>query len=199
VTTDAEGAAAVRLARSSLAQALGAEATPPPGPEPRGILRERRGVFVTWCTYPRRDLRGCIGFPQPALPLATGLREAAVAAALEDPRFPPVGRGELGRLVVDVSLLTPFVPIPPEARPGGVRPGRDGLSVERGRFRGLLLPQVAVEQGWNAVQLLDGTCEKAGLAPGAWRSASVEVFRFEAEVFREREPAGPVERVRPPA
>jgi len=199
VTAEDVGAVAVHLARSAVARAVGAKDGSEPEREPTGIFRERRGVFVTWCTFPDRDLRGCIGFPQPVLPLAEGLREAAVAAALEDPRFPPVTAGELHRLVADVSLLTPFVPLPLPARPDGVRVGRDGLSVERGRLRGLLLPQVAVEQGWDAEELLDGTCEKAGLARGAWRSEAVAVYRFEAEVYRELEPAGRVERARSPA
>jgi len=192
MTAEDDGAEAVRRARSAVAEALGL--APAPTPEPSGIFLERRGVFVTWSTYPARELRGCIGFPLPVLPLATAVREASVAAALEDPRFPPVGRGELDRLVVDVSLLTPFAPVPAAERPSGIVVGRDGLSVERGRQRGLLLPQVAVEQGWNAEQLLDGTCEKAGLPPRAWRSEAVAVFRFGADVFRERTPNGAVER-----
>lgn len=151
-------------------------------------------MFVTWNTFPAGDLRGCIGFPEPVFPLAEGIAEAAVAAAVDDPRFPPVHAEELSRLIADVSVLTPFTAVAVQDRPGGIRVGRDGLSVERGRARGLLLPQVAPEQGWNAEQLLDGTCEKAGLPRESWRSSATEVFRFEAEVFRERSPGGPVDR-----
>ena len=189
-----DGTKAVRLARGAVARALGAPA-PHEGPEGLpAVFRERRGVFVTWYGPPGRSLRGCIGYPQPVLPLAQGVREAAISAALDDPRFPPVTVRELSSLVVEVSLLSPFEPIGPRERPGAVKVGRDGLVVEAGEFRGLLLPQVAPEQGWDREEFLDGTCEKAGLAPSAWRSPKVNVFRFEAEVFRELSPGGEVVR-----
>lgn len=188
------GTLAVRLARASVARALGAEATAPLSGELPSLFRERRGVFVTWYEHPERRLRGCIGYPRPVLPLAEGLREAAVSAALDDPRFVPVTAGELPSLVTEVSLLTPFEELPLPERPRGVRVGRDGLVVEAGRFQGLLLPQVAPEQGWGAEEFLDGACEKAGVAPSAWRSPKVVVYRFQAEVFRERSPGGAVVR-----
>lgn len=156
------------------------------------MFRERRGVFVTWLDHPGRRLRGCIGFPQPVLALAEGLQEAAVSAALDDPRFPPVTAGELRALVAEVSLLGPFEPVAPRDRPGGVEVGRHGLEIESGLARGLLLPQVAPEQGWDREAFLDGACEKAGLPSGAWRSPKVTVYRFEAEVFRELSPGGEV-------
>ena len=199
VFSDEVGATAVRLAREAVARALGEGSPSAPVRAAPGVFRERRGVFVSWYVQAGHRLRGCIGFPEPVLPLGTGLREAAVAAALDDPRFPPVSARELGGLVAEVSLLTPLVALAPEERPRGVRVGRDGLVVEARRMRGLLLPQVATEQGWTAEQFLDGTCEKAGVARGAWRSPEVGVFRFEAEVFRERSPAGEVVRVRLPS
>ena len=193
-----DGEAAVRYARAAVARALG---TAPAADAPRELspsFRERRGVFVTWYKHPEHRLRGCIGYPEPVLPLADGLRRAAVAAALDDPRFPPVTPQELLALVAEVSLLTPYEPLPVRSRPRGVEVGRDGLVVESGRFRGLLLPQVAPEQGWTAEEFLDGACEKAGLARGAWRSPEVTVYRFGAEVFRERTPGGEVVRAPPP-
>jgi hypothetical protein len=194
VFSSEDGARAVRLAREAVARALGA-AAPREGPEEfPSAFRERRGVFVTWYSHPERSLRGCIGYPQPVLPLAQGVREAAISAALDDPRFPPVTARELASLVVEVSLLSPFEPLGPRDRPGAVKVGRDGLVVETGEFRGLLLPQVAPEQGWDNEEFLAGTCEKAGLAPGAWRSPKVNVFRFEAEIFRELSPGGEVVR-----
>jgi uncharacterized protein len=192
-----DGALSVRLARAAVASALGAAAeAPTPGAIPPRF-GERRGVFVSWYEHPGRRLRGCVGYPQPVLSLAEGVREAAVAAALEDPRFPPVTAPELPSLVAEVSVLTPFESVGLADRPGAVRVGRHGLVVESGRYRGLLLPQVAPEQGWDAEQLLAGTCEKAGLEPGSWRLAQVAVYRFEAEVFRERSPGGPVDRADP--
>jgi len=189
-----DGAVAVRLAREAVARALGRASLRPAPVELPELFRQRRGVFVTWYEHPGHQLRGCIGFPLPVLPLAEGLAEAAVAAALEDPRFPPVTAGELPSLVAEVSVLTPQVEVPARDRPRGVTVGADGLVVESGRLRGLLLPQVAVEQGWGREEFLDGTCEKAGLPRGAWRSPEVRVFRFRAEIFRERSPGGEVVR-----
>lgn len=192
--TEEDGAWAIRLAREAVARALGAPADPVDLKRLPAVFRERRGVFVTWCTHPERQLRGCIGYPQPVLPLAEGVREAAVSAALDDPRFAPVTAPELGSLVAEVSLLGPFEAVAPADRPSGVKVGRDGLVVQLGSFHGILLPQVAPEQGWNSEELLDGTCEKAGLDRGAWRSPKVNVLRFEAEVFRELSPRGEVVR-----
>src|SRR5271170_4401119 len=193
-----EGAQAVRLARATLVHTLGApgaggkEAT-----AGSSVFDEPRGVFVTLRRHPGGSLRGCIGFPLPVLPLRQALQEAAVSAATEDPRFPPVRAPELANLTVEVSVLT--VPVPlratrPEEMIREVRVGRDGLIVNGFGASGLLLPQVAPEQGWSSEELLEGTCEKAGLPPGAWRDPKVKVRRFEAEVFGERSPAGVVAR-----
>jgi uncharacterized protein len=193
VTWRDDGELVVRIARGAVYRALNVR-SPVPLPEARAPgLAERRGVFVTWYRRRGHRLRGCIGFPEPVLPLADGLAEAAVAAALEDPRFPPIGPEELPELVVEVSVLTPSVPLPVSERPRGVRVGVDGLVVEHGRSRGLLLPQVAPDQRWDAEQFLNGACEKAGLPREAWRSADVTVARFQAQVFRETAPWGPVE------
>ncbi len=188
------GTAAVRIARGAVARAVGAKAGPPaPGTLP-AIFRERRGVFVSWHEHPAHRLRGCIGFPEPVLPLAEGLREAAVAAALEDPRFPPVTAGELAGLTAEVSLLGRLEAVPDPSRPGAIEIGRHGLTIDAGRARGLLLPQVAVEQGWDRFEFLDGACDKAGLSPGAWRAPGTRVFRFDAEIYRELAPGGRVVR-----
>ena len=156
-------------------------------------LAEVRGVFVTLSTHPGDRLRGCIGFPLPVLPLTRGISQAAAAAALDDPRFPPVRTAELGSIVIEVSLLTVPEPIegPPADRVHRVRVGVDGLILEDGPESGLLLPQVAPEQGWDAREFLEGLCEKAGVAPGSWKRADVTLRRFQAEVFRESTPGGP--------
>jgi uncharacterized protein len=196
-----EGAQAVALARASMMQALRPAPAPaaPPGegsPLPP-VFDELRGVFVTLRRHPGGRLRGCIGYPLPVLPLRAALREAAVSAAMEDPRFPPIRAPELASLTVEVSVLTLPVPLTAE-RPEGllqqIRVGRDGLIVEGYGTSGLLLPQVGPEQGWSSEELIDGTCEKAGLRPGAWRDPRVTVRRFEAEVFGERSPSGEVVR-----
>jgi len=191
----------VRLAREAVERAVG------PGPSPRSLapeteglprlFHEPRGVFVTLKQYPGGELRGCIGYPLPILPLGKAIQDVALAAALEDPRFPPVARDELDALVVEVSVLTVPQAVPstsPETTIAAIRPGRDGLIVDGYGQSGLLLPQVATEQGWDAEQLLEGTCEKAGLPSVAWRDPRVRVRRFEAEVFGEQRPKGPVVR-----
>jgi uncharacterized protein (TIGR00296 family) len=154
-------------------------------------------VFVTLKHFPGGELRGCIGYPLPVRPLGEAIRDVAVASASEDPRFPPVAREEMAHLTLEVSILSVPQSVPttsPAATLAAVRPGRDGLIVDGSGQSGLLLPQVATEQGWTAEQFLDGTCEKAGLSPSAWRDGRVRVRRFEAEVFGEVRPRGPVVR-----
>lgn len=190
-----EGAAAVHLARRSVARLFDPDRHPA-GPFPLpAVFRERRGAFVTWKVHPTGGLRGCIGYPLPVLPLAEAIERAAVSAAVEDPRFPRVTPREFSELFAEVSVLGVPTPVPLEARATAVRPGVDGVIIETSSRSGLLLPQVATEQGWNALELLDGTCEKAGLSAGAWRRPSVTVRTFRAEIFRERSPGGPVGRL----
>ncbi len=165
-------------------------------PAPRGatlprLFQEARGVFVTLKQYPGGALRGCIGYPLPVMPLGDAIREVAVAAATEDPRFPPVESSEMEHVTIDVSVLTLpqlVTSTTPEDLVAAIHPGRDGLIVEGRGHNGLLLPQVATELGWDAEQLLEGTCEKAGLPSEAWRDRRVHVRRFEAEVFGESKP-----------
>lgn len=205
VLSTEEGEAAVRLARRALEVALASGS----GPESvksvaRGplspIFDERRGAFVTLKRYPDGLLRGCIGYPLPILPLRDAVARAAVAAAVEDYRFRPVRAPELLRLTLEVSVLTVPVLIPfatPEAMTHAVRVGRDGLIVDGFGSSGILLPQVAPEQGWSAEELLDGTCEKAGLPARSWQDPRVRVRRFEAEIFHEVAPGGDVVRADP--
>jgi uncharacterized protein len=194
-----DGRAAVRWARASLATSLHLPGPPARLAEPPDapVFREPRGVFVTLKRHPSGELRGCIGYPLPYLPLGEAIAHSAVAAATEDPRFPPVPARELERLTIEVSVLTVPVPLSAntaEAMVAEVKVGRDGLIVEARGTSGLLLPQVGLEQGWSSEELLDGTCEKAGLPAGAWRDPKVRVRRFEAEVFAETAPGGAVER-----
>lgn len=187
---------ALTLPRRAIERALGPDAaTDPARPFEREelprVFDERRGVFVTLTRYPSHALRGCIGYPRPVLALRRALPRAAVAAAVEDPRFPPVRPEELSRLAIEVSVLTVPVPIRarrPEELLAAVQVGRDGLIVEGWGTSGLLLPQVAAEEGWSAEEFLEGTCTKAGLPETAWRDPRVTVRRFEAEVVREVAP-----------
>lgn len=161
-----------------------------------GSFMEKRGVFVTINTYPDHELRGCIGYPEPVYPLGEALVRAAEAAC-HDPRFPPLRRPELEKIVVEVSILT----VPEEIKirdrrqlPQIVRVGEDGLIMERGHYRGLLLPQVPVEWGWDATTFLEQTCIKAGLTQDRWLDSSSRVYRFQAEIFAEDAPNGNVTR-----
>jgi AmmeMemoRadiSam system protein A len=143
-----------------------------------GKLAAPGAAFVTLTK--RGRLRGCIGYTEAVSPLWKVVQECAVAAATEDPRFPPVSPKELPELHVEISVLTPLFPI----RPEDIVVGRHGLMVTQGRMRGLLLPQVPVELGWDREMFLDQTCAKAGLPPSAWRHGAT-LQGFTAEVFGE--------------
>jgi AmmeMemoRadiSam system protein A len=143
-------------------------------------LEEPRGVFTTLCL--RGALRGCVGYVLPVLPLYHAVVETARAAASQDTRFPPVTAEEVRQLRVSLSVLSPLQPIEAEQ----IEIGKHGLVVTLGGRRGLLLPQVPVEHGWDRVTFLEQTCRKAGLLPDAWNAgATLEVFT--AEVFGDPE------------
>jgi hypothetical protein len=160
-------------------------------------LMEKSGVFVTLYRYPEKLLRGCIGFPYPMYPLWEAVKRAAIAAAVEDPRFPPLSLSELPAVVIEVSVLT--VPERLDAKleelPSLIEIGKHGLIVKRGVRSGLLLPQVATEYGWDQETFLSETCLKAGLSEDCWKKKGTEIYRFEAEIFEEVRPLGPVKRV----
>lgn len=139
-------------------------------------LSEPRGAFTT--LYIRGKLRGCVGYPAAVLPLCRTIFETARAAAFEDPRFLPLMVQEAADLRVAISVLSPVAPI----RPDDIEIGRHGLIISMGSYRGLLLPQVPVEHGWDRVTFLEQTCHKAGLPPNAWRTGAL-VEAFSAEVF----------------
>src|ERR1700734_1941629 len=146
-------------------------------PEPPTIhLAELRGVFTS--LYLRRALRGCVGYPFPPTSLYRAVAETARAAAFEDNRFDPVTLDEMPSLQIELSVLSPPRPIVADA----VEVGRHGLLIRASALRGLLLPQVAVERGWNRLHFLQKTCRKAGLPLDAWqKGATLEAFT--AEVF----------------
>jgi hypothetical protein len=185
--TDEEGAMAVRSARAAIGYAVAKQPKAPENLTP--VFNEKRGVFVTLTR--NGSLRGCIGFPYPVMPLGDAIAHAAAAAALEDPRFPPVTKDELANLSLEVTILT--VPVllegPPAQRAEQVIVGRHGLIVRGMGTSGLLLPQVATDYGWDAKTFLDHTCMKAGLSGQCWTSRNVEVLTFEGQVFSEHKRA----------
>jgi AmmeMemoRadiSam system protein A len=142
-------------------------------------LERPGGAFVT--IHKHGELRGCIGHVEANEPLGRVIVRCAVAACSSDPRFPPVTASELSQLAIELSLLGPLERL---AGPEHLELGCHGLVVERNWHRGLLLPQVATEWGWDRETFLAETCRKAGLPPEAWRYGA-EVWRFEAEVFGE--------------
>jgi hypothetical protein len=144
-----------------------------------GPLKETRGAFVTLTVD--GDLRGCVGYPLPVKPLDETVIEMAVAAASQDTRFDPLSQREMGRLRIEISVLGLPRPV---ASPEEVEVGRHGIIVSKGFHRGLLLPQVPVEHGWDRETYLRHGCLKAGLGPDEWkRGAKIEVFT--AQVFSE--------------
>ncbi len=174
--TDEQKRALVSVAREAVRAAARGVKSPPP---PAGAFPPASGAFVTLKRGGR--LRGCIGTLQCRRPLAEEVARVAVSAAREDPRFEPLAAAELDGLDVEVSILGPLEPIDP-FDPSAIEIGRHGLVVEQGHRRGLLLPQVATEWGWDRETFLAQTCVKAGLAPDAWREGAT-VHRFAGEVF----------------
>ena len=172
-------AAILNYARRAVEHAVRTR-TPDPAPPTDGPFARRAGLFVT---LRRRDgeLRGCIGHLHSDGPLGRTLAEVALASALEDPRFPPMTPGELEGLGLEVSVLGELV----EARDAAadLRVGVHGLRIRHDGRSGLLLPQVATENGMDGPQFLDAVCRKAGLPAGAWRDAETRIDLFTAEVI----------------
>jgi hypothetical protein len=193
-----EGRLAVSLAREALECHVNGRKMPARNLD-SGRFSEARGVFVTLSTTASAggSLRGCIGFPYPIKRLGAAIVQAAVAAASEDPRFPPVGREELSSIIVEVSVLTAprDLDVPRREMPSRVRIGRDGLIVSRPYTSGLLLPQVATEFKMDQVEFLSQACIKADLPPDAWLDPATRVQVFQAEIFAEKKPRGEVVRV----
>lgn len=182
--TAEEGTLAVRLARGTIEHVCAKK--PKPVQKMTLVFREKRGVFVTLSD--RGELRGCIGLPYPVMPLGEAIVHAAAAAALEDPRFPPVKKEELEDISLEITILTVPVPLDakPSERPHKIEIGRHGLIVRGMGTSGLLLPQVATEYGWDPTTFLEHTCMKAGLSDHCWKNEAVEFLTFEGQIFSEQ-------------
>lgn len=145
------------------------------------------GVFVS--IYVGDELNGCIGFPEPIIPLWEGVVKAALGAAFEDPRFPPLQKEQLKKCRIELSVLTKPEKI--EAKKvddyfAAIEIGRDGLMIKDEFGSGLLLPQVPEEWSWDKEEFLNQTCRKAGLEPDCWRDMRKKIFKFQAQIFTER-------------
>jgi len=174
----ADQKALLRLARRTLERWFATGTVP----LPRGFspaARRKQGAFVT--LYARGELRGCIGHMAEDRPLPQNVGAMALAAATEDPRFPPLKPAELGDIEIEISVLTPLVRV---AGPEAVVVGRDGVRIRKDGRTAVFLPQVATEQGWDRDALLENLCLKAGFAKDAWKSGA-EFWTFRSSHFRE--------------
>lgn len=188
----ADGTKAIRFARQVITSYVNNQRTPTL--DLGKSFQEKQGVFVTLHTYPDHDLRGCIGIPLPVMTLSDAIVESAQSAT-QDPRFPPLTFQELPEVIIELTVLTKPELIKvkqPKEYPAHITIGRDGLIVEQGFYKGLLLPQVPVEQGWDTEEFLSYTCTKAGLLPDAWFEKTTKISKFSGQIFTEEKPNGPV-------
>jgi len=198
--TQQEGELLVKLARTAVEELLktGKRVSIPEN-TPEKLLQPS-GVFVTINTIKggQKQLRGCIGYPYPTTPLAQAVIESAINSATQDPRFPQLSQRELDHVIFEISALTPPEHIEvnkPTDYPNHIVIGEDGLIVERGMFKGLLLPQVPVEWEWNCEEFLCQCCGKAGLPPDSWLIKGTKVYKFQAIIFEEETPKGRIKRI----
>jgi uncharacterized protein (TIGR00296 family) len=197
--TLAEAVLIVRLARKAVVEFLknGKVINTPRVVSER--LKEKKGVFVTLKKVEHNKenrLRGCIGFPYPTYPLIEAVIRASIEASVKDPRFPPISLDELENIVFEVSVLTSPVLInveSPKEYPEKIKIGIDGLVVEKGFNKGLLLPQVPVEWKWEEEEYLSHCCMKAGLTPDCWLLKQTKIFKFSSIISQEISPKGRIE------
>lgn len=167
----------LKLASDSIKSRLEKSVLPRAEP-PTEKLKQKRGAFVT--LHKHRRLRGCIGYIQGIRPLCEAVIDMAEAAAFNDPRFPPVTLEEFPELDLEISVLSPLREVRELSE---IQIGKHGLYITMGGFSGLLLPQVAIENGWDRTTFLEQTCLKAGLPPEAYREKEAKLYLFSAEVF----------------
>jgi uncharacterized protein len=193
--TQEEGEFLVHLARNTVKRYLQNEEKLEPPKDTLKKLFEHCGVFVTINSVRsgEKELRGCIGYPYPISPLVEAVIDSAINAATQDPRFEPLSLRELDRVVFEVSVLTPPEPVEvanPKEYFKQIKVGEDGLIIEKGFYKGLLLPQVPVEWGWCEEEFLCQCCVKAGLPPDSWLTKGVKLYKFKAIIFEEETPNG---------
>jgi uncharacterized protein len=195
-----EGEFLIHLARNTVKQYLQNEEKLEPPKDTSKKLFEHCGVFVTINSLRsgEKELRGCIGYPYPTSQLVEAIIDSAINAATQDPRFEPLSLKELDRVVFEVSVLTPPEPVEvanPKEYVKQIKVGEDGLIIEKGFYKGLLLPQVPVEWGWCEEEFLCQCCFKAGLPPDSWLTKGVKLYKFKAIIFKEETPNGTVKRM----
>ncbi len=197
IYSDEDGKFLVGIARHTVDQYVTKESKPNPPDATPEHLWKKSGVFVTLNTVRGEtvSLRGCIGRPYPTQPLIEATIDSATDSAVHDPRFSRVIENELDSILVEMNVLTPPLKLEysdPSELLSLVEVGRNGLIAVQGMRRGLLLPQVPVDWGWDTKQFLEHTCNKAGLVPSAWMDKKTEFLAFQAEIFGEEKPRGNV-------
>ncbi|MDR0900967.1 MAG: TIGR00296 family protein [Methanobrevibacter sp.] len=147
-------------------------------------LKENLGVFVT--LNKNHELRGCIGYPEPVAPLIEATIEVAISAAINDPRFPSLSKEEFEEIAIEVTVLTKPELLKVDVvsdYPKKIAIGVDGLIVENGFNKGLLLPQVAIEHDMDSESFLANTCMKAGLDSACWLDKDTDIYTFQGQIF----------------
>jgi AmmeMemoRadiSam system protein A len=184
--TEPERKTLLHLARQAIEHAV--KGLPPPPIDPSGLTPALRATGASFVTLTEKGaLRGCVGALEPYQPLAEDVREHAIAAALQDYRFPPVGPAELPRIAIEISRLTVPQPLDyttPEDLLARLRPGLDGVILRDGSHRATFLPQV-----WEKIPdkpgFLDQLCAKMGVHHDLWRHKHLEVLLYQVEEFHE--------------
>lgn len=174
-----EKQALLKLARDTIMQYV-SDGTRPPLPEATGMMKESCGAFVT--IHQGGRLRGCIGNIVGRGPLVELVQEMAIAAATQDPRFHPLPKEDLSDIDIEISVLSPLRKITDVSE---IEVGTHGILISKGYYSGVLLPQVATEQGWDRGTFLRNTCLKAGLPTEAWKDPETAIEIFSAQVFGE--------------
>ncbi len=161
-------------------------------------IKGKHGMFVTIENYPSLSLRGCVGYIEGIKEINSLLVDAALAAAFDDPRFPPLSADELDQIAIEVSILSEKAELgkAKEERLANLEIGRHGLIIEYGVYSGLLLPNVAVEEHFGKVDFLEAVCRKAGLPANSWQQPNVHMYTFETQIFREEKPNGSIKEVK---
>jgi len=185
--TEEEGKRGLELARVAIEKYLSENSKLKAPDDLPACFEEKRGVFVTLNKF--GNLRGCIGYQYPIFTLKEAIIEAAISAAVGDPRFPPVTKEEFEAVTIELTILSmpQELKVKPKELPDEIEIGRHGLIVKKGMYQGLLLPQVATEYEWSAEEFLCQTCWKASLPQDAWLEEDTEVSTFEGQIFKEEE------------
>lgn len=179
-----DGKELLKLARDSIKSFFDGRDAPVKDKIMKGF-EEKHGVFVTLTI--NNELRGCIGYAEAIYPLWEGVINAARSAAFSDPRFGPLTKEEFKNIHLEISVLTvpELIKVKKEDYAKNIKIGEDGLIIRSRWGSGLLLPQVATEYNWDSKQFLEHTCEKAGLEKDSWKSKDAEVYKFQAQIFKE--------------